>query len=52
MLVPNKPLMQEGAIHEAEPRSSYIEGARDVAVLEAMLKSSEKQGAQVHVKKF
>ncbi|ONK70064.1 uncharacterized protein A4U43_C05F29870 [Asparagus officinalis] len=43
---------KEGATCEAEPRSSYIEGARDVAVLEAMLKSSEKQGAQVHVKKF
>lgn len=38
--------------HKAEPRSSYVEGARDVAVLEAMLESSTKQGAQVHVKKF
>ncbi|KAM0864863.1 hypothetical protein ACQ4PT_043636 [Festuca glaucescens] len=38
--------------HKAEPRSSYAEGARDVAVLEAMLESSTKQGAQVQVKKF
>jgi len=38
--------------HEAEPRSSYVEGARDVAVLEAMLESSAKQGAPVQVKRF
>uniref|UniRef100_A0A453KJS1 Gfo/Idh/MocA-like oxidoreductase C-terminal domain-containing protein n=4 Tax=Aegilops tauschii subsp. strangulata TaxID=200361 RepID=A0A453KJS1_AEGTS len=38
--------------HKAEPRSSYVEGARDVAVLEAMLESSAKQGAMVQVKKF
>ncbi|OEL37397.1 hypothetical protein BAE44_0001585 [Dichanthelium oligosanthes] len=38
--------------HKAEPRSSYVEGARDVAVLEAMLESSEKQGAPVQVKRF
>lgn len=38
--------------HGPDPRSSYVEGARDVAVLEAMLESSTKQGAQVHVKKF
>lgn len=45
--------MQEGvAGQKAEPRSSYVEGAQDVAVLEAMLESSRKQGAQVHVKKF
>lgn len=35
-----------------EPRSSYVEGARDVAVLEAMLESSTKQGVPVPVKKF
>lgn len=46
------PFMQGGVAHEAEPRSSYVEGARDVAVLEAMLESSEKQGAMVPVKKF
>jgi hypothetical protein len=44
-------LMQDGD-HKAEPRSSYAEGARDVAVLEAMLESSTKQGTQVQVKKF
>ncbi|PAN11190.1 hypothetical protein GQ55_2G196300 [Panicum hallii var. hallii] len=38
--------------HKAEPRSSYVEGARDVAVLEAMLESSVKQGAPVQVKRF
>ncbi|KAL6598095.1 hypothetical protein ACP70R_046516 [Stipagrostis hirtigluma subsp. patula] len=38
--------------HKAEPRSSYVEGARDVAVLEAMLESSAKQGAPVQVKIF
>ncbi|KAJ6829599.1 uncharacterized protein M6B38_357035 [Iris pallida] len=38
--------------HQADPRSSYVEGARDVAVLEAMLESSANEGAPVHVKKF
>ncbi|PKA62444.1 hypothetical protein AXF42_Ash009330 [Apostasia shenzhenica] len=38
--------------HQAEPRSSYVEAARDVAVLEAMLESSTKNGAKVQVKKF
>ncbi|KAF5954604.1 hypothetical protein HYC85_007460 [Camellia sinensis] len=38
--------------YEAEPRCSYVEGARDVAVLEAMLESGMKQGALVQVKKF
>ncbi|RZR78830.1 hypothetical protein BHM03_00004369 [Ensete ventricosum] len=38
--------------HEPEPRSLYMEGARDVAVLEAMLESSAKQGVAVHVKKL
>ncbi|XP_024161181.1 dTDP-3,4-didehydro-2,6-dideoxy-alpha-D-glucose 3-reductase isoform X2 [Rosa chinensis] len=42
----------EGAGYEAEPRMSFLEGARDVAVLEAMLESGGKQGAPVHVKKF
>ena len=45
-------MQKVGAVYEADPRSSYVEGARDVAVLEAMLESSAKQGAQVHVKKF
>ncbi|KAJ3698324.1 hypothetical protein LUZ61_002029 [Rhynchospora tenuis] len=43
-----------GAIadYKPEPRYLYIEGARDVAVLEAMLESSSKQGATVLVKNF
>ncbi|EXB48401.1 Uncharacterized protein L484_007981 [Morus notabilis] len=42
----------KGGVHVAEPRMSFVEGARDVAVLEAMLESGAKQGAPVHVKKF
>ncbi|XP_068643001.1 dehydrogenase FPY6 [Aristolochia californica] len=38
--------------YEAEPRSSFIEGARDIAVLEAMLESGMKQGAEVTVRNF
>ncbi|KAK3015478.1 hypothetical protein RJ639_005783 [Escallonia herrerae] len=38
--------------YQADPRSSYVEGARDIAVLEAMLESGMKQGAPVQVKKF
>ncbi|EFH59527.1 oxidoreductase family protein [Arabidopsis lyrata subsp. lyrata] len=37
---------------EQEPRLSYVEGARDVAVLEAMLESGAKNGAVVPVTKF
>jgi hypothetical protein len=44
-------VMQDGD-HKAAPRGSYVEGARDVAVLEAMLESSAKQGAPVQVKRF
>ncbi|XP_043693568.1 dTDP-3,4-didehydro-2,6-dideoxy-alpha-D-glucose 3-reductase [Telopea speciosissima] len=44
--------LKEGGNYEAEPRSSFVEGARDIAVLEAMLESGMKQGAQVNVKKF
>ncbi|KAJ4980208.1 hypothetical protein NE237_010988 [Protea cynaroides] len=44
--------LKEGGNHEAEPRSSFVEGARDVAVLEAILESGRKQGVQVNVKKF
>lgn len=43
---------KKGISHVAEPRSSFLEGARDVALLEAMLESGSKQGALVHVKKF
>ncbi|KAA8549563.1 hypothetical protein F0562_001419 [Nyssa sinensis] len=39
--------LKKGSSYEAEPRSSFIEGARDVAVLEAMLESGMRQGAQV-----
>ncbi|KAL6204069.1 hypothetical protein ACLB2K_021338 [Fragaria x ananassa] len=44
--------LKKGAGYEAEPRMSFLEGARDVAVLEAMLESGGKQGAPVLVKKF
>lgn len=43
---------KKGINHVAEPRSSFLEGARDVALLEAMLESGSKQGALVHVKKL
>ncbi|KAL0437249.1 UNVERIFIED_CONTAM: hypothetical protein Sradi_0432800 [Sesamum radiatum] len=36
----------------AEPRLSVIEGARDVAVIEAILESGNKQGALVQLNKF
>ncbi|XP_057819008.1 dehydrogenase FPY6 isoform X1 [Cryptomeria japonica] len=35
-----------------DSRSSLLEGARDVAVIEAMLQSSAKQGALVHVEQL
>ncbi|KAF3325918.1 Oxidoreductase family, NAD-binding Rossmann fold [Carex littledalei] len=38
--------------YKPEPRYLYVEGARDVAVLEAMLESSSKEGASVLVKNF
>lgn len=45
--------LQQGNVdYEAEPRISYLEGARDVAVLDAMLESAAKQGALVPVRKF
>ncbi|KAI3984321.1 hypothetical protein MKX01_011275 [Papaver californicum] len=44
--------LQDTGDHEAEPRSSFVEGARDIAVLEAMLESGMKKGAKVDVKKF
>lgn len=44
--------MQKESQFAAEPRLSFIEGARDVAVLEAMCDSGAKQGALVNVKKF
>ncbi|KAG2675017.1 hypothetical protein I3760_13G164400 [Carya illinoinensis] len=44
--------VKNGSAYEAEPRLSFVEGARDVAVLEAMLESGARQGALVQVKKF
>ncbi|MCD7453374.1 hypothetical protein HAX54_020789 [Datura stramonium] len=35
-----------------DPRLSFAEGARDVAVLDAMLESGKRQGALVQVKRF
>lgn len=46
----NSPIMDP--FQEQEPRLSYVEGARDVAVLEAMLESGAKNGAVVPVNKF
>ncbi|XP_051118707.1 uncharacterized protein LOC127242963 [Andrographis paniculata] len=43
-------LKKDGS-HQVEPRLSFVEGARDVAVLDAMLESGKKQCA-VQVKKF
>lgn len=42
----------EGSDYKADARISFIEGARDVAVLEAMLESGAKHGAPVQVKRF
>ncbi|KAL1325326.1 hypothetical protein HN51_035401 [Arachis hypogaea] len=44
--------LKKGSELVAEPRLSYIEGARDVAVLEAMLESGARKGELVHVKRF
>ncbi|KAI3992208.1 hypothetical protein MKX01_021616 [Papaver californicum] len=44
--------LQDAGDHEAEPRSSFVEGARDIAVLQTMLESGMKKGAKVDVKKF
>ncbi|KAG6403142.1 hypothetical protein SASPL_135359 [Salvia splendens] len=38
--------------YQVEPRLSYLEGARDVAVLDAMLESGKKQGVPVQVNRF
>ncbi|XP_015571168.1 uncharacterized protein YMR315W isoform X2 [Ricinus communis] len=42
----------KGSSYEVEPRISFMEGARDVAILDAMLESGTKAGALVQVKKF
>ncbi|XP_027342582.1 uncharacterized protein LOC113855231 isoform X2 [Abrus precatorius] len=44
--------LKKGSQFVAEHRLSFVEGARDVAVLEAMLESGARQGEIVHVKKF
>ncbi|CAH2053190.1 unnamed protein product [Thlaspi arvense] len=44
--------ISETSKKEQEPRLSYVEGARDVAVLEAMLESGARNGAVVTVAKF
>ncbi|GAV69079.1 GFO_IDH_MocA domain-containing protein/GFO_IDH_MocA_C domain-containing protein [Cephalotus follicularis] len=44
--------LKKGNGYEAEPRCSFVEGARDVAVIEAMLESGMNHGALVHVKRF
>ncbi|KAB1227702.1 hypothetical protein CJ030_MR1G005709 [Morella rubra] len=42
--------IKKGSAYEADPRLSFLEGARDVAVLEAMLESGTGQGELVHAK--
>ncbi|KAH9622137.1 hypothetical protein KSS87_023618 [Heliosperma pusillum] len=45
-------ISQASSDHVRDPRLSFVEGARDVAVLEAMLESGKKNGAVVTVKRF
>ncbi|XP_022153821.1 uncharacterized protein YMR315W [Momordica charantia] len=42
----------EGSDYKPDARISFVEGARDVAVLEAMLESGTKHGTPVQVKRF
>ncbi|KAL1539598.1 hypothetical protein AAHA92_24060 [Salvia divinorum] len=44
--------LKKDCSYQAEPRLSYLEGARDVAVLDAMLESGKKQGVPVQVNRF
>ncbi|CAA2965585.1 uncharacterized oxidoreductase [Olea europaea subsp. europaea] len=44
--------LKKNQSYQAEPRLSYLEGARDIAVLDAMLESGKRQGAPVQVKMF
>ncbi|RVW48692.1 hypothetical protein CK203_102098 [Vitis vinifera] len=44
--------LKKGSSYEAETRLSFVEGARDVAILDAMLESGMRQGALIQVKKF
>jgi predicted dehydrogenase len=45
-------MLKKDCSFRAEPRISFVEGARDFAVLDAMLESGKRQGALVQVKKF
>ncbi|KAI5442373.1 hypothetical protein KIW84_011445 [Lathyrus oleraceus] len=44
--------LKKGSQFVLEHRLSFVEGARDVALLEAMLEFGSRQGKQVQVKKF
>lgn len=44
--------LQKDSSYQVEPRLSYVEGARDVAVLDAMLESGKRKGVLVPVKNF
>ncbi|CDP14087.1 unnamed protein product [Coffea canephora] len=44
--------LKKDSSYEVERRLSFVEGVRDVAVLDAMLESGKRQGAPVQVKRF
>ncbi|KAL4198196.1 hypothetical protein AMTRI_Chr03g44720 [Amborella trichopoda] len=44
--------LKDGEAYEPDPRGTYLEGARDVALVEAMLESGLKNGELFHVKKL
>lgn len=44
--------LRKDSSNEVERRLSFVEGVRDVAVLDAMLESGRRQGAPVEVKRF
>ncbi|KAL3850079.1 hypothetical protein ACJIZ3_011961 [Penstemon smallii] len=48
----SKASIEKDSNFEVEPRLSIVEGARDVAVLDAILKSGKSEGALLQVKKF
>ena len=45
-------IVQDAVGFKPEQRLSYVEGLRDIAVIEAMLESNTNNGAQTFVKKF
>eukprot|EP01018_Ginkgo_biloba_P031786 Gb_37710 [translate_table: standard] len=47
-----KAVFEDCATNNSDSRSSLVEGARDVAVIEAILHSSDKQGAPVIVERI